>query len=286
MIRSDTEPTDLDSEAHSITTARLASIVGADDIPTPDATEDYHEASRIYPGIVDPSVVGAARLERSLTIRVSATRSVKRHAHLPFVPLPAGNLGRVRFQDVLVSRRSRRAYGDGSLDLASTASLLQAAYGETGSIPGTPQALRSAPSGGALYPLELYLASRRVDGLEQALYHYDPLRHGLELLRPLGPAEDGGALTPYPELLADSAAFIVLTAMLWRSRFKYGPRAYRFALLEAGHVAQSFLLAAEALGLAATPVGGFYDRLTDSFVGVDGLYETTLYILPVGTRAA
>ena len=63
------------------------------------------------------------------------------------------------------------------------------------------------------------------------------------------------------------------------------PRAYRFALLEAGHVAQSFLLAAEALWTAATPVGG-RDRLTDLFVGVDGLYETTLYILPVGTRAA
>ena len=49
MIPSDTEPTDLDSEAHSITTARLASIVGADDIPAPTTTEDYHEASRIYP---------------------------------------------------------------------------------------------------------------------------------------------------------------------------------------------------------------------------------------------
>ena len=282
----DTERNDRENEAHSIPTARLASIVGADEIAILDATEDYHEASRIYPGVVDPSVVGAARLERSLTIRASATRSVKRHAHLPFVPLPVGNLGRARLQDVLVSRRSRRAYGDGSLDLGSIASLLQAAYGETGAVPGTPQALRSAPSGGALYPLELYLAGQRVDGLEVALYHYDPLRHGLELLRPLGPAGEGGALTPYPELLADSAAFVVVTAMLWRSRFKYGPRAYRFALLEAGHVAQSFLLAAEALGLASTPIGGFYDRLADAFVGVDGLYETTLYMLPVGRRTA
>jgi SagB-type dehydrogenase family enzyme len=272
-------------ETDAITTARLASIIGADDIPTPDPTEDYHEASRIYPGVVDPSVVGAARLERSLTMRVSAARSVKRHAHLPFVPLPGANLGCAKLHAVLGSRRSRRAYGDGRLDLESVASLLQAAYGQTGSLAGTPQHLRSAPSGGALYPLELYLAVRRVDGLDVALYHYDPLRHGLELLRSLGSAEDGGALTPYPALLADSAAFVVVTAMLWRSRFKYGPRAYRFALLEAGHVAQSFLLAAEALGLAATPVGGFYDRLIDAFVGVDGLYETTLYVLPVGPRA-
>jgi SagB-type dehydrogenase family enzyme len=269
----------------SIATARLGSIVGADAIPLSDPTEDYHEASRIYPGVVDPSVVGAARLERSLTMRVSATRSVKRHTHRPFLPLPASDLGCAGLGDVLATRRSRRAYGHGCLDLGQIASLLEAAYGPTGSLPGTPQILRSAPSGGALYPLELYLASQRVDGLERALYHYDPLRHGLELLRPLGSTEDGSALTPYAELLSDSAAFLVVTAMLWRSRFKYGQRAYRFALLEAGHVAQSFLLAAEALALAATPVGGFYDRLTDGFVGVDGLYEATLYVLPVGPRA-
>jgi SagB-type dehydrogenase family enzyme len=285
VIRPDAPPEVRARDDRSLATARLASIVGADEIPAPDPTEDYHEASRIYPGVVDPSVVGASRLERSLAIRVSATRSVKRHAHLPFVPLPAANLGRAALEDVLATRRSRRAYGDGFLSLESIASLLRAGYGATGSVPGTPQTLRSAPSGGALYPLELYLACRRVAGLDKALYHYDPLRDGLELLRPLGSAEDGSALTPYTELLADSAAFVVVTAMLWRSRFKYGPRAYRFALLEAGHVAQSFLLAAEALGLAATPVGGFYDRLTDTFVGIDGLYETTLYVLPVGPRA-
>ena len=191
MIQSDTEPTDLDSEAYSITTARLASIVGADDIPAFDATEDYHEASRIYPGIVDPSVVGATRLERSLTMRVSATRSVKRHAHLPFVPLSAGNLD-ARASDVLVSRRSRRAC---TATVPSTRSDRVAPPGRVRRDrfhPGTPQALRSAPSGGALYPLELYLASRRVDGLEQALYHYDPLRHGSSYCV-LGPAEDGGA---------------------------------------------------------------------------------------------
>ena len=165
-----------------------------------------------------------------------------------------------------------------------TATLLQAAYGETGH-PATPQALRTAPSGGALYPLELYLASQRVEGLEQALYHYDPLRHGLELLRPpvrrrtAVPSRRTGTARRQCRVRRRDRDALALTVQV-------RPRAYRFALLEAGHVAQSFLLAAEALGLAATPVGGFYDRLADSFVGVDGLYETTLYILPVGTRAA
>lgn len=267
-------------------TARLAGITGADCVPTPDPTEDYHEASRIYPDVVDPLLVGAARLERSLAMRVTATRSVKRYAHRPFVALPAGDLGESRLGDVLRTRRSRRGYREGSIGTGELATLLGAAYGVTGTIPGTPQALRAAPSGGALYPLELYVACQNVDGIDPGLYHYDPLRHGLEHLRPPEAPAASGELTPYRELVEECAAFVVVTAMLWRSRFKYGPRAYRFALLEAGHLAQSFLLAAEALELATTPVGGFFDTRVDAFVGVDGLDEAALYVLPVGRRRA
>jgi SagB-type dehydrogenase family enzyme len=265
-------------------TVRLASVTGAGAPETPDPTEDYHEASRIYPGVVDPAVVGAARLEQSVAMRVTATRSVKRHAHRPFAQLPHGALGAMTLGDALAARRSRRSYGGGSLDLAELGALLAASYGVTGTLEGTPQTLRSAPSGGALYPLELYVACRHVEGVARALHHYDPLRHVLEELRPLAWEEETAALTPYDELVTGCAALIVVTGMLWRSRFKYGARAYRFTLMEAGHVAQSFLLAVEALGLASTPLGGFFDRRADAFVGVDGIHETTLYMLPVGRR--
>jgi SagB-type dehydrogenase family enzyme len=267
-------------------TVRLASILGADNALSPDPAEDYHEASRLYPRLVDPYVTGAARLESSPELRISAARSVKRHEHLPFVSLPQGDLGSARLADVLRTRRSRRTYGEGELAVGELATLLEAAYGVTGAIPGTSQALRSAPSGGALYPLELYVVAQRVEDVERGLYHYDPLRHGLERLGEIGSGESIGELTPYPALLADSGAFVVATAMLWRSRFKYGQRAYRFALLEAGHVGQSLLLAAEAMGLAATPVGGFFDSRVDAFLGIDGLTEVALYMLPVGGRPA
>lgn len=265
-------------------TVRLAGLIGADGLEGSDPTEDYHVASRIDPGIVDPFVVGAARLERSLPMRLSATRSVKRHSHLPFVQLPPAALGAALLGDALRTRRSRRDYGRGPLTKSALATLLQSAYGVTGSIPGTPQELRSAPSGGALFPLELYVAAQHVEGLDRALYHYDPLRHGLERMRGLAP-DEARDLTPYRELLQLSAAFVVVTAMFWRARFKYGARAYRFALLEAGHLAQSFLLAVEALSLAATPVGGFFDTRVDEFVGLDGIFEAALYLLPVGRRS-
>jgi SagB-type dehydrogenase family enzyme len=73
-----------------------------------------------------------------------------------------------------------------------------------------------------------------------------------------------------------------VAAVFGRTRFKYGLRGYRFALLEAGHVAQNVVLTATALGLAAVPLGGFYDRPTDEFLGLDGVNESTLYTIALG----
>jgi SagB-type dehydrogenase family enzyme len=271
--------------AERLATARVASLTGADDVGGPDPIEDYHEASRIYRGCIDPRLSGRQLLETNLELRVSATRSVKRHPHLPAVPLPDPELGRATLAKALAARRSRRAFGDGPLACGQLASLLHAAYGVTGSLERTPQLLRTAPSGGALYPLELYVAAQRVEGLDRALYHYDPLRHVLEHLASL-PVLDGACLTPYAEPVEACAAVVAITAMFWRSRFKYGARAYRFTLLEAGHVAQNLLLAAAALGLAALPLGGFYDREVDALLGIDGIYEGSLYLLPIGPESA
>ena len=268
--------------AELVPTVRLAAVTGAQNVGTVDPTEDYHEASRMYPGVVDPLVVGAARLEQSVEMRISASRSVKRHFQRPFVPLPARGLGPASLADALDARRSIRAFGERPLRLDELGSILRAAYGVTGRLDGTPQTLRSAPSGGGLYPLELYVVTRHVEGLDAALHHFDPLRQGLELLRAIEPGDELDSLSPYGELLASSAAFVAVTAMFWRSRFKYGARAYRFTLLEAGHLAQNLLLAVAALGLAAVPLGGFYDRRLDAFLGVDGLYEASLYLLPFG----
>ena len=260
-------------------------IVGANE-RIDDPSETYHEASRLYPGIVDPLVRGAQLLEGSCEMRVTVTRSVKRHAHLPAVSLPKPELGGVTLAAALTRRRSRRAYGEEPLELASLGTVLAAAYGVTGAFAETSQRFRTAPSGGALFPLELYVASRRVTGLEQALYHYDPLRNVLERLRPLEFAAEVEPLTPYPTLLGSGAAVIVLSAVFWRSRFKYGHRAYRFTLLEAGHVMQNALLAATALVLAGVPIGGFFARRADALIDADGLAEAVLYLLPLGRGAA
>jgi SagB-type dehydrogenase family enzyme len=129
------------------------------------------------------------------------------------------------------------------------------------------------------------VAARRVDGLGSDLHHYDPLRDALELMRSFAPAELE-QLTPAPAAIRDAAAVIVISAVFWRARFKYGQRGYRFALLEAGHVAQNILLGATALGFASVPLGGFFDRQVNDFLELDGLHDAALYLLPIGLPAA
>jgi SagB-type dehydrogenase family enzyme len=87
----------------------------------------------------------------------------------------------------------------------------------------------------------------------------------------------------YGELASTCGALFVVSAMFWRSRFKYGLRGYRFTLLEAGHVVQNLQLAAAASGLGCLPIGGFFDRRLDDILALDGVNESALYCVAVGT---
>jgi SagB-type dehydrogenase family enzyme len=117
--------------------------------------------------------------------------------------------------------------------------------------------------------------------VSQGLHHYDPDRHLLAELRPGDPAPGLARVLTDPAH-ARAAAWVILAASFQRSRIKYGLRALRFVLLEAGHVAQNVLLAAAALSLAALPIGGFFDRRLDEFAMLDGLHESALYVIAVG----
>jgi SagB-type dehydrogenase family enzyme len=134
---------------------------------------------------------------------------------------------------------------------------------------------RTAPSAGALYPLELYVA------LPEGLYHYEPRAH--RLVRTLAgdprPALHAAALEQGSVL--DAPAVFVIAAVESRTAAKYGQRAHRYALIEVGHAAQNLLLTATALGLGGVPVGAFDDqRLHDALrLGDD---EAVYYLLPVG----
>jgi SagB-type dehydrogenase family enzyme len=165
---------------------------------------------------------------------------------------------------------------------------LRAAYGVIGTIyPGDQEMLeRPVPSGGGLYPLEVYLLVLQGEDVAAGVYHYAAQAHALEQLGSLAlPGAFVGQLFLGQPYLARAAVVVVLTAVVERSLGKYQDRGYRYLLLEAGHVAQNLNLAAAALGLGSLNLGGFFDCDLGSLLGLDLEAEVPLYGIALGVPA-
>ncbi len=143
---------------------------------------------------------------------------------------------------------------------------------------------RSVPSAGGLFPLELFVFLQRVEGLSDGLYHYDVRGHALELLRGNLIAELAPFLYPYP-FIRDANLVFALAAVFGRNQKKYGPRGYRYTLLEAGHSAQNICLRAVELGLGTLCMGGFEDSRLNRLLGLEPTREGVVYAVAVGYDA-
>jgi SagB-type dehydrogenase family enzyme len=259
----------------SVPTAEFASLVFGDDgVSLDDPAETFHEASRLYPDVAPPRLPAMLELARNPALQQTVTRASFTRGQLPGVDLPAADLGDARLDAVLAARRSAKPLESRLLPLPVLATLLGVPYRSA-------EGRRPTPSGGALYPLELYVIALDVAGLQTGVHHYDPYAHRLERLGAVR-RNDVARVLVDPELADGAAALLVVTGMFFRSRFKYGLRGYRFVLLEAGHVVQTAALAAAALGVPALPLGGYYDRSLDGLVRADGLHEATVYALLLG----
>jgi SagB-type dehydrogenase family enzyme len=188
------------------------------------------------------------------------------------VPLPAPLLlGPISLEEALALRRSVRTFKDTSLAPEEVGQLLWAAQGITHE-----RGFRTAPSAGALYPLELYVATA------EGLFSYDPSQHELRSIGQddLRPALYAAALEQDP--VRQAPAVFVLAAVYERTVQKYGTeRSPRYVHLEAGHAAQNLLLEAVAMGLGAVPIGAFEDARVKALLGIPADHEP-LYLIPVG----
>src|SRR5579875_3330676 len=158
-------------------------VYGEGAVPLDDPAEVYHEASKIYPGLAAGQLAGVSRLSTDRQLQHLATRSAKRYSHRPTLALPEADLPEAPLRRVLLGRRTCRAFTGQHLSLSCLSTLLFAAYGVNGRLGASAQTVRCVPSGGALYPLELYPVVLHVDGVAPGLYHYDPTRSVLEELR-------------------------------------------------------------------------------------------------------
>ena len=197
----------------------------------------------------------------------------KRYEQVQTIALARGAPGGASLGDMLAMPAS----GRGRLDLARLGEMLYLSSGITLQRGGN--ALRAAPSSGALFPSELYIVARSVDGLAPGLYHYDPEHHRLDVLGPL-PATLGAAAADQAE------AAIVLSAVFRRTGYKYHNRAYRYAAADAGHLLENVRLGAHRAGMHAQLLQAFDDAAASRAIRVDGVEEGVLAVMALNREPA
>lgn len=178
------------------------------------------------------------------------------------------------------SRRSRRDFTGEPMALEALSRVLWAAQGVTASM--GPHRFRAAPSAGALYPCETYVAVNRVEGLDAGVYHYEVYEHALARLRRGDVAEETAAAAAGQKMCARAACNLVWTAVIPRSGAKYRQRCFRYIYLDAGHIAQNAALAAVGIGLGSCQIAAFFDDMVNALVGADGAMETAVYMTALG----
>lgn len=196
------------------------------------------------------------------------------------VSLPKPEFRGLSVEEAILQRRSVRNYSKKAVSKAQLSQLLFTAQGITGRMYG--QALRSAPSAGALYPFEIYLVVNNVQELPRGIYHYSVLDHSLELVKAGDFRSKITKAGLEQEMLGEAGVTFVLSAVFDRVCYKYEQRGFRYVYIEAGHISQNIFLQSVSLGLGSVCVGAFFDEKVNELIGVDGRKEAAIYLHAVG----
>lgn len=195
------------------------------------------------------------------------------------IGLPAPLLeGVISVEQALGHRRSVREYGSGGLKLEEVSQILWAAQGITHS-----RRFRTAPSAGALYPLELYLVVGEVDGIKPGVYQYRPVGHELVLVQEGDLRQQLCASALYQGCIARAPVILVITGDYKRTARKYGTRAKRYVHIEVGHAAQNVYLQCTSWGMGTVFVGAFDDTEVVESVGLPKDHAP-LGLMPIGRK--
>lgn len=184
---------------------------------------------------------------------------------------PPRQRSEISLEETLTKRRSIRSFTSAKLSWEEIGQLLWAAQGITERSDG----LRTAPSAGALYPLEMYVI------MEEGVYHYQPQDHQLQCTRENDVRGRLSQAALGQESVKDAPVVFVIAGVFERTTWKYGERGERYVYMEAGHAAQNLLLQATALGLGAVPVGAFHDEQVEKLLRLQQ-DQRALYVIPIG----
>lgn len=251
----------------------------------------YHENSKIDRlGLIKQGASIGAFSSQYMQVRASQPYKVLPGSKLFLldeykdIPLPQADLLKA-----IQNRRSVRKYNNYSISLYEIYILLHHAYGISGNTPinGTEGvwSYRTVPSGGALYPLEIYIYIHQ-GALTQGIYHYRPDINALEMVTEGDQMEilkQNMVAEPYINI--DSVSCIVfVSSIMQRTLLKYGERGYRFVLQEVGFVGQNISLICEAIGLSSCMIGSFFDDEINKLILADGFVETTQAVISIGQK--
>lgn len=209
------------------------------------------------------------------------------HTSLSATALPPPSTdGTVSIEKVLAERRSIRDFSEEPLTLAEVSQLLWAAYGITYTRDGMPAfvrgGLKTAPSAGARYPLEVYLVAGNVTGLEPGIYYYVPQGHVIHLIAKGDHRQRLMEACWGQSFVGEAPASIVYSAVYERCTVKYGQRGRdRYVCMDLGHSGQNVYLQCGSLGLGTCAVGAFEDEKVHAAVGMTDR-EEALYVMPIG----
>jgi len=180
----------------------------------------------------------------------------------------------------LRQRKSIRDFQDRPVSMGQLAYLLWASTGIQRVEDG--YEFRTAPSAGALYPIETYVVANNVKILEPGAYHYAIKSHQLELLQQRDLRRQIAAAALGQGMCATAAVVFIWTAVFERCKWKYGQRAYRYIYLDAGHIAENLALSAVSLNLGTCEIGALYDDQINAIIGTDGVEESAICMTAVG----
>lgn len=189
-------------------------------------------------------------------------------------------LPKLTLDDVLKKRKSIRNFSQRPILKKQLSYLLWASTGIQRKELG--YEYRTAPSAGALYPIETYLVINSVKDIPKGVYHYSIKDHLLEELKTGDFSNDTSQAALEQDMCAYAAVVIIWTAIFNRSKWKYRERAYRYIYLDAGHIAENFALASTSLGLGSCQIAALFDDEVNSIIDVDGINESIVYMSIVG----
>lgn len=252
----------------------------------------YHENSKIqnYKIPAEDTVLGLTREQYKIIV---GAFKVYRDAKEKVILSKDFNDSGLTLEKAILRRRTIRDFSEEPLSLIEVSKLLHFSYGITSSkviedSGGVVLPLRAAPSAGALYPLEIYLIVSNIENLERGIYHYNVRDHLLELVNDKYSPEDlykytfGSGISANAEIIRKSSLVFVISAIFDRNQWKYQERGYRFILFDAGHIMQNLYLIAIGMNIGVTAIGGFVDDGINGLLGIDGVYESAIYLAAVG----